>query len=87
MTKTAEQISELWEIIGTTRSKIERDDAGARIKEGLEESVKTTASNVVGEKLRVCNRAVKWWDEEVNEAITVRRTAHERYTSSKTTTG
>ena len=29
-------------------------------------------------KLIVCNRPVKWWDEEVKEAITVRREAHAR---------
>ena len=49
--------------------------------------VKTTASKVIGMKLRVCNRAVKWWDEEVEEAIRVRREAHARYISSKTTAG
>ena len=35
----------------------------------------------------VCNRAEKWWDEGVREAITVRREAHARHTSSKTTAG
>ena len=49
--------------------------------------VKTTSSKVIGNKLIVCNRAVKWWDEEVKEAITVRRKARARYTSSKITTG
>ena len=31
----------------------------------------------------VCNIAVKWWDEEVKEAIRVKGEAHARYTSSK----
>ena len=44
----------------------------ARIIEEWEQLVETTASNVIGEKLIVCNRAVKWWDE-VKEAIRVRR--------------
>ena len=73
--------------MGTTRNDIERDGAGARIIEGWEQLVKTTASKVIGKKLIVCNRAVKWWDEEVKEAITSRRKARARYTSSKTTTG
>ena len=51
------------EIIGTTRNDIERDDAGARIIEGWEQLVKTTARKVIGKNLIVCNRAVKWWDE------------------------
>ena len=33
----------------------------------------------------ICNRAVKWWDEEVKQAIRVRREGYARYTSSKTT--
>ena len=37
----------------------------ARIIEEWEQLVETTASNVIGEKLIVCNRAVKWWDEGV----------------------
>ena len=48
---------------------------------------KNTASKVVGNKLIVRNRAVKWWDEEVKEAVSVRREAHARYISSKTTVG
>ena len=70
MAKKADQFSELLERIGKTRNDIERDDAGARIIiEGWEQLVKTTASKVIGKKLIVCNRAVKWWDEEVKEAI------------------
>ena len=34
-----------------------------------------------------CNRAVNWWDEEVKEVIRVRRKAHARHTSNKTTAG
>ena len=66
------------ENIGTTKYDIERDNAGARIIEGWEQLVKTTASKVIGKKLIVCNRAAKWWDEEVKEAIRVRREAHAR---------
>ena len=49
--------------------------------------VKTTASKVLGNKLIVCNKAVKWWDEEVKEAIRVRREAHERYIGNKNAAG
>ncbi|CAM9963467.1 unnamed protein product, partial [Sphacelaria rigidula] len=55
--------------------------------EGWEQMVKNTASEVIGRKLIVCNRAVKRWDDEVKEAIRVRREAHARWISSKTTTG
>ena len=44
MTKNAVQFSELLENIGTTKNDIERDSAGARILEGWEQLVKTTAS-------------------------------------------
>ena len=87
MAKNGEKFSELLEIIGTTRNDIERDAAGARAIEGWEQLAKTTASKVVGKKLIVCYIAVKWWGKEVKEAITLRRKAHARYTSSKTTTG
>ena len=30
---------------------------------------------------------MKWWDEEVKEAIRLRREAHARYTATKTTAG
>jgi len=43
-------------------------NAGAKITEGWEQLVKTTASKVIDEKLIVYNRAVKWWDE-VTEAF------------------
>ena len=55
--------------------------------EGWEHLVKTTSSKVVGIKLIVYNRAVKWWDEGVKGDIIIRRKAHARYTSRKTTTG
>ena len=87
MAKRAEQFSELLNIIGTTRNDLERDYAGGSIIEGWEKMVKTTARKVIGKKWIVCNRAVKWWEEEVKEATTVRRKAHTRYTSSRTTTG
>ena len=86
MAKNAQQFSELLERIGTARNDRERDDAGAGIIEGWEQLVKTTASKVIRKKLIVCNRAGKWWDEEVKGAITLGRKAHARYTSSKTTT-
>ena len=87
MAENTEHFSELLEIIGTTRNDIESDDVGDRIIEGWEQLVKTTASKVYGKKLTVCNRAVKSGGEEVKEAIRVRRKAHARYASSKTTTG
>ncbi|MEP5536837.1 hypothetical protein, partial [Ekhidna sp.] len=54
---------------------------------GWEQLVQTTASKVIGKKLVVCNRSVKWWDEQVKEAIRARRKAHVRYTSRTTSTG
>ena len=68
------------ENLGKRKNDIERDNAGARIIEGWEQMVKTTASEVIQKKLIVCNRAVKWWDEEVKEATRVTREAHARYT-------
>ena len=61
-------------------------NAGARIIERWEQSVKTTASQVIGGKYTVYNRAAKWWDE-VKEAVTVRSEAHSRYTRKQTTAG
>ena len=49
--------------------------------------VKTAASQAIGKKLMVCVRAVKWLDEEVKEAVRVRREARARCASSKTTAG
>ena len=46
-----------------------RDDAGDRMIEGWEQLVKTAASTVLGNKSMVCNRAVRWWDEEVEELL------------------
>ena len=44
---------------------MEKDIAGTRIIHGLEQLVKTAASKVLMNELIICNRAVKWWDEEV----------------------
>ncbi|MEP1953909.1 MAG: hypothetical protein ABJJ26_03135 [Algoriphagus sp.] len=86
MAKNAEQFSERLERISTTRNDIERDYAGARIIDGWEYWSRPQQL-AVGKKLIACNRAVKWWDEQVKEAMRVRRKAHARYTSSKTSTG
>ena len=51
MAKSDEQLSELLESVGTTKNDTERDSAGARITEGWEQLVKTTATKVVGGKL------------------------------------
>ena len=51
---------------------MERNGAGAKIIEEWEQLVKDTACKVVGKKLIICNRAVKWWSEEVKEAIRVK---------------
>ena len=75
------------ESIGTTENDTEQDSAGDRIIEGWEQLVKNTASKVLGKKLIICNRVVKSWDEEVKEAIRVRREAYARHTSTKTTAG
>ena len=48
--------------------------------------MKNTASTVIGNKLIICNSAVKWRDEEVKEAR-VRREGYAKYTSNKTTAG
>ena len=87
MAKNAVKFSELVKSVGTVDTEMERDRAGAKIIEGWEQLVKTTASKVIGKKLIVCNRSVKWWDDEVKEAIRVRREAHARYISSKNAVG
>ena len=72
--------SSIWSPVpGTTKNDMERDSAGARTAEGWKQLVKTTASIVVGEKLTVCSRGVKRWDEEAKEATRARRRAHARY--------
>lgn len=45
----------------------------ARAIEGWQELVKNAKSNLFWRKLIsiVCSRGVKWWDEDVNEAIRV----------------
>ena len=63
MKKNAVRLSELLENIGTTKNDIGRDNAGARIIEGWEQLAETTSSSVIGKKLIVYTRAVKWWDE------------------------
>ena len=75
------------ESTGTRENDTELASAGDRIIEGREELVKNTTNVVIAKKLKTCKRAVKWWDEEVTEAITVRREAYARYTSNKTTAG
>ena len=47
MAENTEQFSELLERLGTTRNGIERGNAGARIIEGWEQLVKTTASKTI----------------------------------------
>ena len=49
--------------------------------------VKDTASKVIGKKLILCNRTFKWRDEEVKEAIRLRRETHTRCLSGKSTVG
>ena len=49
--------------------------------------VKTTANKEIGPKLIVRNMAAEWWDEEVKEAMKVRRKAYERSTSTNIRTG
>ena len=46
MSKTGVQLFELLLSMGTTKNDIERDNAGARIVEGWEQLVKTTARKV-----------------------------------------
>ena len=65
------------ESIGTSENHVERDNPGARTIEGWQQLVKTTASNVAGKQLVVCNRTPKWWDEELQEAVRVER--HTQY--------
>ena len=83
MAKNAVKCSELVKSVGTVETEMEMDRAGAKIIEGWEQFVKTAASNFIGKKLIVCNRDVKWWDDEVKEAIRVRREAHARYLGNK----
>ena len=81
------KLSELIEAMGTPKDAEGRDQAGSRIIEGWEELVNTTASRVLGRKLIVCKRAVKWWDEEIKQAIRVRRESHAKYAAGKTDAG
>ena len=87
MTNNAERVSELLESIGTTENDTERDSAGDRITEEWEQLVKNTASKVIEKKLIIRHRTVKYLDEEVKEAIRVRREAYARCTSNKATAG
>ena len=87
MAKNAQTYSELVKSVGTVDTEMERDRAGAKIIKGWEQLVKTTASKVIGKKLIVCNRAVKWRDDELKEAIRIRREAHARYIASKNAAG
>ena len=66
---------------------MERNRAGAKIIGGWVHFVKCTVCRVIGKKLILCNRAVKWWDEEVEEAIRVSRETHTRCLSSRSTVG
>ena len=81
------KLSELIEAMGTPKDAEGRDQAGSRIIEGWEKLVNTTASRVLGRKLIVCKRAVKWWDEEIKQAIRVRRESHAKYAAGKTDAG
>ena len=75
VTRNAAKFSELIKRVSTVDTEMERDRAGAKTIVVLKQLVK----NVIGKKLIVCNRAVvKWWDDEVKEAIRVRREAHAR---------
>ena len=87
MTRNAVKFSELVKNVGRVDTERERDREGTKIIETWEHLVKTTASKVIGKKLIVCNKAVKWWDDEVKEAIRVRREAHARYIGNKKAAG
>ena len=87
MVRNAVKFSELLEEVGTVGTEMERNRAGAKIIEGWEQLVKDTACKVIGKKLILCNKAVKWWDEEVKEAIRVRRETHTKCLSSESTVG
>ena len=63
MKKNAVQFTKLLENIRTAKNDVEGDNAGARIIEGWEQLAETTSSSVIGKKLIVYTRAVKWWDE------------------------
>ena len=85
--KNAVKFSKMLKSVGPVDTEMERDRAGGKIIEGWEQLVKNTASKVMGKKLIICNRAVNRWDEELKEALRVRREVHARYISSKTTVG
>lgn len=58
---------------------MEMDRAGAEIiVEGWEQLVYSTVREAIGKKLIVCERVVNWWDEEVKDAIRVKKEAHAR---------
>ena len=47
--------------------------------------LKNTGVAVIEKKMIICNRVVQLWDEEVKEAMRVRREVHGRYATSETT--
>ena len=86
MAKNAERFCELLESISKTENDTERaDSSGAQIIQEWDKLVNNLASIVTGKKLTICDRAVKWWDEEAEAADKVNRTVSARYSSSKST--
>ena len=83
MVRNAVKFSELLERVGTVGTEMARNRAGANIIEEWEQLIKDTACKVIGKKLILCNKAVEWWNEEVREAIRVRRETHTRCSSRK----
>lgn len=85
--KNAVKFSELVKSVSTVNIGMERDRAGTKMMECGKQWVRIIAAKAMGKKVLVFNRAVKRWDEEVEDAKKVTREAHSRYTSRNTTVG
>ena len=53
------------------------------VVEEWEQVVKKVARAEVGEKVVVCGRAVRWWDDEIKQKIEHRREAYKKVLESQ----
>ena len=80
-------MAEVHEFSGSTKSKIER---GMKRQELLNEVVMEWESVVnrvakceLGEKMIVCGRAARWWDEQIKDKINARRQVYKRVVNGR----
>ena len=48
-----------------------------------EDTVKRVASKEIGEKVIVCGKAARWWDEEMKDKIRLRRQVYKEIQSGR----